>query len=34
MLASTAACPKIRVPTIPTVFPKLEGTLNPASRII
>lgn len=33
ILAETAACPKIKAPTIPSVGPIGEGTLSPASRI-
>ena len=33
ILACTAACPKIKAPTIPMVGPMGEGTRKPASRI-
>ena len=33
ILADTAASPKTKAPTIPTVEPRGEGTLNPASLI-
>ena len=33
ILAETAASPKTRAPTIPTVEPRGEGTLRPASLI-
>ena len=33
MLASTAACPRTKAPTIPIVCPSGVGTRTPASRI-